>query len=162
MTEVPTLRGHRGAGDPDRAQRHRRDQAVFHELLRRHGDIRREVVELPNGIRAETWSEEPEIAGLIKGHVREMHRRLGEGFGLRFWDPPFPEIFAQADRVRLVIQETPRGVVIEETSDDPNVVKLIHAHGAVVTGFVEAGGAAASQPTPLPEDYLPRAQDPQG
>jgi len=147
-----------GAMGADMATRHKRDQAVFHELLRRHDAIRRSVTELANGIRAETWSDDPQLAGLIKGHAHEMHRRLGEGFGLRHWDPPFVEIFAQADRVKLVITETDNGVIVEETSDDPNVVKLIHAHGAVVTGFVESGGKVAAQPTPLPEDYEPRGR----
>lgn len=155
-------RGHRrGHGDhhheqsADQAARHKRDQAVFHELLRRHDAIRREVVDIPGGIRAETWSDDPEVAALIRGHAAEMHRRLEEGFSLRHWDPPFVEIFAQKDKVRLSVTETGRGVVIEETSDDPNVAILIRTHGAVVTGFVAQGGKVAARPTPLPEGYVP-------
>ncbi|HHS93821.1 MAG TPA: hypothetical protein ENK63_00545 [Rhodobacterales bacterium] len=127
---------------------------MFHELLRRHDAIRREVENTPNGIRTVTESDDPELAGLIKGHVHEMHRRLAEGFGLRHWDPPFAEIFAQKDKVRMEITETDKGVVIEEVSDDPNVVKLIQLHGVVVTNFVNSGGQAASQPTDLPDDYV--------
>lgn len=139
---------------PELAARHRRDQAVFHELLRRHEAIRREVTELPDGIRAVTESDDPEIAGLIRAHAHEMHRRLGEGFGLRHWDPAFAEIFAQRDKLRMVVTDTPNGVTIQETSDDPNVARLIRAHGAVVSAFVRSGGRAASQPSPLPEDYV--------
>lgn len=139
---------------PDMAQRHKRDQAVFHELLDRHEAIRREVEELPNGIRARTESDDAQIAGLIRGHVKEMHRRLKEGFSLRHWDPAFAEIFAQKDKVRMEVTETEKGVVIEETSNDPNVVKLIQTHGVVVTGFVNSGRKAASQPYPLPDDYM--------
>lgn len=145
--------GHQHLG-PDLATRHERDQAVFHELLRRHEAIRREVTELPDGIRAVTESDDPELAGLIRAHAHEMHRRLEEGFGLRHWDPAFVEIFAQRDKLRLVVTDTPDGVVIEETSDDPNVATLIRAHGAVVSAFVRSGGQAASQPSPLPEEYV--------
>lgn len=138
----------------ENAARHERDQAVFHELLRRHGDIRRDVENISNGIRAVTESDDPELAELIRGHVHEMHRRLKEGSGLRHWDPAFVEIFAQKDKVRLTVTETEGGVRIEEVSDDPNVVKLIQAHGAVLTGFVRDGGRAASQESPLPADYV--------
>lgn len=138
----------------DKSERHRRDQHVFHELLRRHKEIRREVSELPDGIRAVTESDDPALAGLIRAHAHEMHRRLGEGFGLRHWDPAFVEIFARRDKLRLEVTDTPNGVVIEETSDDPNVVLLIRAHGAVVSAFVRSGGRAASQPSPLPEEYV--------
>lgn len=154
---------HRGAGRghhhhhdhaPEMAERHHRDQAVFHELLRRHDLIRRDVENISNGIRAVTLSDDPEIAELIRGHVHEMHRRLQEGFGLRHWDPAFAEIFAQKDKVHMEVIERDDGVEIVETSDDPNVVKLIQAHGVVVTSFVNAGGRAAGQPSPLPADYV--------
>lgn len=145
--------GHHGK-TPEMAARHKRDQAVFHELLRRHDAIRRSVEDLPNGIRAVTETDDPEIAGLIKGHAQEMHRRLQEGFSLRHWDPAFVEIFAQKDKLRIEISETEKGVVVEETSDDPNVVVLIRAHGAVVSGFVALGGKAAGQASPLPKEYV--------
>jgi hypothetical protein len=145
--------GHDHLG-PDMAARHKRDQAVFHALLRSHEAIRRQVTDLPNGIRAITETDDPELAGLIRAHAHEMHRRLGEGFGLRHWDPAFVEIFAQRDKLRMVVTDTPKGVVIEETSDDPNVATLIRAHGAVVSAFVRSGERAASLPSPLPEEYV--------
>jgi len=45
------------------------------------------------------------------------------------------------------------GVEVRETSDDPNVVKLIQAHGRGISAFVARGRAAAGQETPLPDDY---------
>lgn len=149
-------RGHHHHDDqsPEMAKRHKRDQAVFHELLRQHDAIRREVENIPNGIRAVTETDDPALAGLIRSHVQEMHRRLKEGFGLRHWDPAFAELFAQKDKVHMEVTETEKGVEILETSDDPNVVTLIQAHGLVVTNFVKSGGKAASQPSPLPEKYV--------
>lgn len=157
MTQNQEHRRHGGGHgrSPEMAARHKRDQAVFHELLQRHEAIERQVETLPDGIRAVTESDDPQLAGMIRAHVREMHRRMGEGFSLRHWDPAFAEIFAQAGKVRMEIRDTERGVEIIETSDDPNVVKLIQTHGQTITGFVEAGGRAASQPTPLPEGYIP-------
>lgn len=150
--------GGQGGGhghSPEMAARHKRDQAVFHELLKHHAAIERRVENLPDGIRSVTESDDVQLAGKIRVHAREMHRRMGEGFSLRHWDPAFAEIFAQAGKVRMEIRDTERGVAVTETSQDPNVVKLIQTHGQTVSGFVKAGGRAASQPTPLPEGYIP-------
>lgn len=137
----------------DRRARHQRDQSVFHELLRRHADIRREVEEVPNGIRARTWALDPDLVPLLHDHAKEMHRRVQEKFGLRYWDPAFAELFAQADKVEMAVSLTENGVEVLETSSDPNVVKLIRTHGATVSAFVAEGGRAAAQESPLPEDY---------
>ncbi|MCC1482158.1 hypothetical protein [Roseibaca sp. Y0-43] len=138
----------------DRRARHKRDQSIFHELLRRHGDIRREVEEIPDGIRARTWAVDPALVPLLHNHAEQMHRRVKEKFGLRFWDPAFAELFAQADKVEMRVELTETGVDVLETSADPNVVKLIRAHGATVSAFVAHGGRAASQESPLPPDYI--------
>lgn len=150
--------GGRGGGgrmgqDPERRARHQRDKAVFHALLDHHEAIRRHVEELPDGIRAVTESDDPQVAAMIRDHAHEMHRRMQEGFGLRFWDAAFAEIFAQKDKVVMSVRDTERGVVIEEISTDPNVALLIKAHGAVVSGFVHEGRRAASQESPLPDAY---------
>ena len=89
---------HRGGGrghhhhdhSPDMAQRHKRDQAVFHELLRRHDAIRREVENIENGIRAVTESDDPEIAGILRAHMEEMERR--------WCDEPVPALDGKTPR----------------------------------------------------------------
>ncbi|MBN2760305.1 MAG: hypothetical protein JXQ79_07375 [Rhodobacteraceae bacterium] len=138
----------------ERRARHKRDQSIFHELLRRHEAIQREVEEIPNGIRARTWTTDADLVPLLHMHAKEMHKRVKEKFGLRFWDPAFAELFAQADKVEMSVTLTENGVDVFETSTDLNVVKLIRAHGAIVTAFVEHGGRAASQESPLPADYI--------
>lgn len=137
----------------ERMQRHRHDRDVFHAMLRYHHQLKREVENLANGIRSVTISEDPEVVKLLHDHAPSMHHRLQENFGLRFWDTAFVEIFAQRDKVRMEVTLLPNGVLVEETSDDPNVVKLIQAHGQVVNAFVREGFAAAQQVSPLPADY---------
>ncbi|MGC8504283.1 MAG: hypothetical protein ACP5MM_05765 [Acidithiobacillus sp.] len=138
----------------DRMARHQHDQDVFHTLLRHHEQIHREVTNIPTGIRSLTTSENPDIVKLLHDHVPAMHHRLEENFGLRYWDPAFPEIFAQRDKVRMEVTLVPNGALVEETSEDANVVKLIQAHGLVVSLFVQKGFAQAQQQSPLPADYL--------
>jgi uncharacterized protein YdcH (DUF465 family) len=150
--ELQRMQRMRGA-DSQRMQQHRHDQQVFHTLLERHSELHREVENLPNGIRAVTTSESPDLAELIREHAHVMHRRLQEKFGLRYWDPAFAEIFARADAVHMQIRNLPNGVETIETSDDANVVKLIQAHGEVVSAFVREGFEAARRESPLPKDY---------
>lgn len=142
-----------GTGDTDKRARHQHDQEVFHTLLRHHDQIQRELTRLPDGIRSLTTSANPEIVGLLHDHVPAMHHRLEENFGLRFWDPAFPEIFAQREKVRMEVTLVPNGVLVEETSEDPNVVILIQAHGIVVNLFVQRGFAQAQEVSPLPDNY---------
>ena len=137
----------------DPAARHRHDQEVFHGLLERHAEISRELVEIENGIEAVTTATAPDLIAALHDHAQAMHRRLTEGFALRRWDPAFAEIFAQKDKVRMQVELRPDGVRVRETSEDPNVVLLIRAHGAVVSAFVARGFAAAQGESPLPETY---------
>ncbi len=139
--------------DSGRMQRHTHDQSVFHTLLERHRELQREVENLPNGIRSVTTSQSPDLVALLREHAHAMHQRLQEGFGLRYWDAAFAEIFARADSVRMQINNLPDGVETIETSDDPNVIKLIQAHGQVVNAFVTEGFDAARRVSPLPDDY---------
>ena len=140
-------------GNTDKRARHQHDQEVFHTLLRHHDQIERELTRLPDGIRSLTTSANPEIVSLLHDHVPAMHHRLEENFGLRFWDPAFPEIFAQREKVRMEVTLVPNGVLVEETSEDPNVVTLIQAHGIVVSLFVQRGFAQAQEVSPLPDNY---------
>lgn len=115
------------------------DRDVFETLLGNHELIRREVTPLPNGIEAVTESDNPEVAALIQNHVRAMKVRLQKDARIRQWDPIFVAIFDNAGRIRMEIVETPKGVRVQETSDDPWVAKLIQSHAVMVSGFVSRG-----------------------
>ncbi len=136
-------------------QRHQHDQSVFQTLLRYHDRIQRQVENLPDGMRTVTTSKDPNVVKLLHDHVPAMHRRLQENFSLRNWDPAFAEIFAQHDKVKMEVTLLPNGVLVEEKSNDPNVVKLIHAHGEVINLFIRDGFVQGQKISPLPVDYRP-------
>lgn len=127
---------------------------VFHELLSRHDLIDREVVDLPNGVQTITTSEDPEVAALIRLHVRQMVARFAEGMPVRRWDPLYAELIKHHEAISIEFEDVPGGLSVVETSDDPQVVLLIrqHAHRGV-SEFVERGFDRASEPTPMPEGY---------
>jgi uncharacterized protein YdcH (DUF465 family) len=130
------------------------DMMAIRKLLMQHEKINRRVENLENGVKTRTTSEDPEIAAAIQKHVRQMHERIKEKKPIRQMDPLFREIFDHADKIDMEIEDLENGVLVLETSEDPQVVKLIqqHAHRAV-SEFVERGMQRAMQPTPLPEGY---------
>jgi ubiquinone/menaquinone biosynthesis C-methylase UbiE len=130
----------RGAGrgrGPDAAMR--ADQEAFHYLLEHHAEIRRTVAKTDNGVQTLTESDQPEVAKKIQEHVAAMHRRVEEGRGLRYWDDLFAALFEHHASIRMSVENTEKGVRVEESSDNPVVVALIQAHAEVVSKFVAKG-----------------------
>jgi hypothetical protein len=131
------------------------DMKAIRELLMNHEQIDRRVENLDNGVKTWTTSDDPEIAAAIQKHVRQMEDRMKEGNPIRRMDPVFREIFKHADKINMEIEDVKNGLVVTETSDDPQVVKLIQQHAnRAVSEFVDQGMQRAMQPTPLPEGYV--------
>lgn len=139
----------RGMG-PDAAMRV--DQDVFHYLLEKHELIRREVRNLDNGVETLTESDDEAVAAKIQEHVAAMHERVKSGRGLRFWDELFVAIFSNHDRIKMVVENTEKGVKVTETSNDAYTAGLIQAHAAVVSKFVKRGFEEAHENHAVPAD----------
>lgn len=131
------------------------DRDGFHFLLANRVDIRRTVKHVDNGIETVTESDRPEVAKKIKEHVAAMHRRIKEGKGIHYRDPLFAEVFRHSDKITMTVEKTDTGVKVTETSDDPYVARLIQAHAAVVTKFIENGHAEVRKNHPLPGKPAP-------
>ena len=109
-------------------------------LFQRHNLVRRTVTILPNGIRAVSESDDPQTALLLAEHVASMYQRLDQ-------DQPFlypmsrsvPALFDKSGQYRRRLERLPRGIAVTETSEDPKVVALIHAHAHEIDGFVADG-----------------------
>jgi hypothetical protein len=136
-----------GAGGDER---HEADREVFHFLLTNHEKIQRTVKELPNGVETLTESKDTEVAARIKEHVGWMAHRVEKTQPIRMRDPLFAELFRHTDKIKIAHVDTDKGVKVIETSDDPQVVRLIQAHAKVVSGFVEHGFAEAMKNHPVP------------
>lgn len=126
------------------------DRDTFHFLLENHKDIKRTVKVLKDGVESLTESDKPAVAKKIQEHVPAMYERLKTGKGVRYWDPLFAEAFKHGKKMKLVIENTEKGVKVVETSDDAEVVKVIQAHAEVVSKFVEKGFDEAHKEHPVP------------
>lgn len=131
-----------------------RDMPVIRDLLTNHEEIVRRVEDLPDGIRSQTTSRDPDIAKLIGTHVRQMRERVENGEPIRQMDPLFREIFEHHETIEMQVKDIDGGVEVVETSSEPQVAALIrqHAHRAV-SEFVATGMERAMRPTPLPSGY---------
>ena len=131
-----------------------KDMPTIHSLLVNHNKIERRVENIKNGVETWTESDDPEIAKLIREHVGQMKKRIEEDRPIRQMDRLFKELFKHHDKIHIQIEETGKGVHVVETSDDPEVVKLIRQHAnKAVSEFVEKGMPRAMEGTPLPEGY---------
>lgn len=117
---------------------------VIHTLFINHDRIKRTVTNLPDGIRTVTQSDDPQIAALLKGHVADMMKRVGNGDdpGLPIESDALHAIFRDKDKIHTRTEITANGVVVVQTSDDPKVIAELQEHAAQVTDFAEQGMSA--------------------
>ena len=123
---------------------------VFQALFEHRVEITRKVTLRPDGIESVTESANPEVTKLLQTHVGSMLARVREARPIHQRDPLFAEVFRYADRIEARYELTPTGVHVTETSRDPYVVKLLHAHAAVVDAFIANGHAEMMRDHPLP------------
>jgi hypothetical protein len=116
----------------------------IHALLANHDRIKRTVTNLSDGIRTITESDDPQIAALIKTHATSMFERVknGDDPGLPIESPALHAIFRDKDKVHTTYETTANGVVVTQTSSDPNTVAALQKHASEVTEFVRGGMAA--------------------
>jgi hypothetical protein len=117
---------------------------VIHELFVNHDQIARAVTNLPDGIRTVTESEDPWIAQLLKDHVASMRQRVDAGNdpGLPIESDALHAIFQNYDKIETNVETTEKGVVVVQTSTDPETVAVLQRHASEVTNFVTDGMAA--------------------
>ncbi|WP_238366125.1 hypothetical protein [Mesobacterium pallidum] len=109
--------------------------------------ITREVELLPNGIRTVTSSDHPQVREALISHVAGMIGRVEEGRDpqIMIQSPTLDIFFARGDRIKTDIDLTETGIVVVQTSDDPEVVEALHVHSGEVTRMVDRGMAAVHE-----------------
>ena len=118
------------------------DMGLVHELLASNREIKRTVTRLPDGIKTETESDNPQVAQAIKAHVDSMSRRLEDGREFNIFSSTLPVLFENRDKIRSTVQLTDKGAAVMRTSSDPKVVAALHGHADEVTELVQDGMAA--------------------
>jgi hypothetical protein len=143
----------RGMGmGPGRASdpQHDKDHQDFLFLLDHRDQIQRTVKNLPNGVETLTESDKPDVASMIQVHVEAMYDRLEHMNPIRMRDPIFRAVFANADKIKMEIEQTDQGVKVRETSEDEYVIKLVQEHAKVVSQWINNGYSELPKNHPAP------------
>lgn len=118
---------------------HGADMMGIHSLFASRDQIRRTVTAIPGGVRATTESDNPGVVTQLREHVQSMYARLKDKRPINARDPLFAALFDSADKIHVKMENTPKGITVTETSDDPAVVSLVRRHADVVSLFLENG-----------------------
>jgi hypothetical protein len=118
---------------------HGGDMMGIHALFAGRDRIRRTVSPIPGGVRTTTESDDPAVVVQLREHVQSMYARLKDGRPINARDPLFAALFENADKIRFKTDDTPKGITVTETSDDPDVVALIRRHAETVNKFIANG-----------------------
>lgn len=123
------------------------ESAELAVMFRNFQRISREVTNLPDGIRTVTFSEDPELMSVVTSHVTGMIARVEEGRDPQVFiqSPTLDILFERRDRIETEIETTEAGVVVTQTSDDPEVAAALQTHAAEVTAMVDRGMAAVHE-----------------
>jgi len=125
---------------------------VVHELMTNHDKLRRTVVNLPNGIRTLTESDDPAMVQQIQKHVEMTGKLVADGRApnLPMSTPALHGVLQNGRKIDRKVELTDKGVLVVETSDDSATVALLQKHAAEVTDLVKRGMAAMHDPAPAP------------
>ncbi|MEJ6479237.1 MAG: hypothetical protein QNL92_11225 [Octadecabacter sp.] len=123
------------------------ESAELAVMFRNFETITRDVTNLPNGIRTVTRSSDDEVMDQLVSHVLGMIRRVE--------DLDDPEIiiqsrtldifFERGDGIETEIELTDDGIVVIQTSQDPDLVVALQKHAAEVTDMAERGMEAVHE-----------------
>jgi hypothetical protein len=123
------------------------ERGEIHDMFMDHNKIRRTVTYLPNGIRTVTESDDPELAATIVSHVVGMRERVAAGRDpkLPIQSPTLQIIFRNKDKITTTHEATTKGIVVVQTSSDPETVAALQKHAGEVSDLVKRGMAAAHE-----------------
>lgn len=137
-TNMPGLRGE-NASDAESAE-----LAV---LFSNFDTITREVENLPNGIRSVTRSSDPMVMEALVSHSVGMIDRVGQKDDpkIMIQSPTLDVFFLHGDEILSDVSVEDEGLVVVQTSDNPEVVAALHTHAAEVSAMADRGMQAVHE-----------------
>lgn len=123
------------------------ESAELAAMFRNFKTITRDVTNLPNGIRTVTRSSDENVMDQLVSHIFGMIGRVE--------DKDDPQIiiqsrtldifFERGDGIETEIELTDKGIVVIQTSEDPELIAALQKHAAKVTDLADRGMAAVHE-----------------
>ena len=135
---MPGLRGLNATPD---------ESAELAVLFRNFQTLSRDVTNLPNGIRTVTRSSDPAVMDALISHTTGMIARVerGDDPQIMIQSPTLDIFFQRGEGISSEISVTEEGIVVVQTSTDPEVVAALHTHAAEVSDLVARGMLAVHE-----------------
>ena len=107
----------------------------------------RTVENLPDGIRTVTTASDPEVMAALVSHVSGMIGRVEAGDDPQIFiqSPTLDLLFERGDAIVTEIDITDAGIVVTQTSDDPEVVATLQTHAGEVSDMAARGMLAVHE-----------------
>lgn len=129
-------------GSATKTERHE-----IRDMFMAHDRIKRTVINLPDGIRTVTESDDPDLAATLASHVAGMLQRVQDGRDpkLPIQSPTLEIIFRNKDKITTAVEATETGVAVVQTSADAETVRALQKHAAEVTDLAKRGMIAVHE-----------------
>lgn len=114
-------------------------------MFRNFDTITRTVENLPDGIRTVTKSSDPDVMAALISHSVGMIGRVEtlDDPKIRIQSPTLDIFFLRGEEIETIIDVNDnQGLVIVQTSENPELVKALQIHAAEVTDMADRGMAA--------------------
>lgn len=135
---MPGLRGENATAE---------ESAEIAVLFRNFETITRDVQNLPNGIRTVTASTDPDVMDALVSHSIGMIDRVKrmDDPKIEIESPTLDIFFVCGEGIETTTEVTNEGLVVVQTSDDPELLAALQTHSAEVTEMAERGMAAVHE-----------------
>ena len=132
MLNMPGLRG---------ANASAAESAELAVMFKGFESFTRTVENLPNGIRTVTRTSDPMVMDALVNHVAGMMDRVwtGDDPQIIIQSPTLDIFFARGKSIVTDMDVIDDGIIVVQTSDDPEVIAALHLHAAEVTAMAERG-----------------------
>lgn len=117
------------------------ESAELAVMFRNFESLSREVANLSNGIRTVTTSSDELVMEALVSHVAGMIGRVesGDDPQIMIQSPTLDIFFLRGEAITTEIELTDEGIVVVQTSDDPEIVLALQTHAAEVTDMADRG-----------------------
>ena len=137
-TNMPGLRGENASAQ---------ESADLAVMFNNFDTITREVENLPNGIRTVTRASDPAVMDALVNHSVGMIDRVGQldDPKILIQSPTLDIFFLRGAEIISEVSVEDEGLVVIQTSKDPQIVKALQTHAAEVTEMAERGMQAVHE-----------------
>ena len=133
--DTETMPGLKGENASDR------ESDEIATLFRNFETISREVENLDNGIRTVTRSSDAEVMQILISHSTGMLDRVKrkDDPKIIIQSPTLNAFFLHGDEIDSNVEVSDQGLIITQTSKNPELVQALQTHAAEVTAMADRG-----------------------